>query len=162
MPLKSVFLEFIDQNPHTGSFNLQNDSPKSVRNLQWRLRLEQNLHHYPAELTEMWSTFFSLLANQGDMTSDKLMAAAQMMFQIEEYLKVTPSIPQKVPVPKLSDWVVPNYEPSTAIMEMLKADIDNKAESFMGVPLKILYGDEKHPNFWAASAPVFKSSKKKP
>lgn len=157
MPLESVFMEFMGESLYASSFGLESTAPKSIHNINWRLRLKQSLHDYPVELMEMWSTFFSLLTNQGEMTSDKLMAAAQMMFQIEEYLKVTPSIPQKIPVPKLSDW------PSTAIMELLKAGIDKSAVEFMGAaPLEILYGDEKHPNLWAFSAPVFKSSKKKP
>lgn len=160
MPLSSIFFEFIGEDTF-GYVNMDHH-PKTIRNINWRLRFEQSLHEYPNELTEMWVHFFNLLTNQGEMTSDKLMAAAQMMFQIEEYLKVTPSGPQKAPKPKLSDWITnPYIPPSAEFMKMLDTSIDKEVAKVFGVPIKLIYGNEV-PGHWAASAPVFQPLKKKP
>lgn len=84
MPLESVFFEFIDE-----GILMYDQHPKAIRNINWRLRLKIDLSKYPPEFTDLWAEFFSLLTNQGEMNSDKLMAAAQRMFEIEEYLKKT-------------------------------------------------------------------------
>lgn len=85
MPLESVFLEFLNEGGLFGT-----GYPVMMRNINWRLRLKEDMTKYPPEFMKMWADFFSLLGNQGQMTSDKLMAAAQKMFEIEQYIKTVP------------------------------------------------------------------------
>lgn len=87
MPLESVFLEFLDEGGLFGT-----GYPVMMKNINWRLRLKEDMTKYPPEFMQMWADFFSLLGNQGQMTSDKLMAAAQKMFEIEQYIKTVPII----------------------------------------------------------------------
>jgi hypothetical protein len=81
MPLETVYLEFID-NP------FWDETEKTIRNLNVRLRLKQNFADFPKELLDLWVEFFELWKGEKEMTSDRLLAMAQKMFEIESYLSI--------------------------------------------------------------------------
>jgi hypothetical protein len=81
MPLETVHLEFLDD-------PFWDTSPKTLRNINARLRLIQNFGDYPKELLGLWAEFFELWKGEKEMTSDRLMAMAQKMFEIESYLSI--------------------------------------------------------------------------
>lgn len=138
MPLESVFFEFLDGGSLFDTPTNLTPNTLTIRNINWRLRLTQNLSQYPPELTEMWSTFFALLCNSGEMNSDKLMAAAQKMFEIEEYLKKTPNLATNellAYVQKSNFMQIPDDGELSAIIKSMNV----KVSEAYGIPIKAMW-----------------------